>query len=1414
MKVHRRPGSIVKTFLAAVALAALCLGCKNPLVSVARSLRAEASSPAISLTRGSTTITSGDVVDFGSVSTNGYRDITLTIGNYRGKSALSIDLDKVAYSLGENTEQSTFKVVTVSLGPIQAGGNATLAIRFSPSSISSKSASISIPTNDVNIPLIKLTLTGAGVAGAKEMTSFEIVSPLSAVGVIIDTEVSVAVPNGTDLSKLVASFESTGVSVYVGSNPQISGTTVNDFSNPVVYSVKAADGTSKSFTVTVTAAKNDAKALTAFSFPAYGVAATISGSSISATLPYGSSLSALVPSFSTTGASVSLAGKAQVSGVSANDFSSTLTYLVTAEDGSSREYLVTVTTALNPAKDLSSFSIAVSSSLSVAGVITGTSVAVTVPYGTSLASLVASFETTGASVKIGGVTQVSGTTANDFSKAVTYTVVAVDGTTKAYTVQVSASLSSSRDITSFTITSPSGSSATISNSGADTGSTIKVRIPYPNSAINIVAVFATSGASVATLGSTLSGTTTTILSSPQTYTVAAYDGSTKTYTATVTIDAVVPSLTTGSVSSIGTTTAAAGGAIVHSGGDGLAITDSGICWSTSSAPTTSDGCIHNGSAGSGASSISALTMTGLVPGTKYFVRAWAANSVGTGYGSPSSFWTLLETPSAPTATAIGDSSGSGKLAVSWTAMAGATAYDLYCSTASSAPSSPITSTSATSCQLSGLTDFATHYLWLVSRSASPVASPMSAAATCFPGVHVTGLVLPSTLRLLSGTTDQLTATVSPSNATNQTLTWSSSNTAVAAVSSSGLVTAGNTAGTATITAKAQAPDDSLQASCQVMVPSVTIGAQSGSIYSGFAGTATFAVSTVNVSEGNAGTVSWYANAAGTATASAPTGISAAVSAVSSSAATVTMGIAASAVAGTYYFALTEGDVSSAVTALTVLQPSISLAAQSGSVYSGFAGTATFAASTVNVPAGSAGTIAWYANAAGTTATSAPSGVSAAVSAISASSATVTMSATTAAAAGTYYFTLTEGATSSGVAALTILQPSVSLAAQSGTIGSGTAGTASYATTTANVPSGTSGSVTWYTNAAGTTSTTAPVGVAVSVTSVSNNAATLTMTGSNLSLAGTYYFRLGMGSNLSLATALTITFASYNSTVLTPANLGGGDQLTMIAVPGGTFSRDGGTTNLSTVSSFHMSKYAVTGEQFNYLSGTDPSKFSGVSNNPAECVSFYKAIWFCNKLSLSEGKTPAYTVSGVSFSTLAYGSVPTSENDVWDAATVDTSVNGYRLPTEMEYVWAMLGGLSDTRSGDLVSGINRYGYSKAYAGSQESGSAKASIGNYAWYNSNAGGTTHSVGTKLPNELGLYDLSGNVMSWCWGWSLNSGIGTSVWPSGQLTDWQGASSGNYRCLKAGYWYEGDYRCSPTYQWIDPWSGGDGTGVRLVSR
>lgn len=98
---------------------------------------------------------------------------------------------------------------------------------------------------------------------------------------------------------------------------------------------------------------------------------------------------------------------------------------------------------------------------------------------------------------------------------------------------------------------------------------------------------------------------------------------------------------------------------------------------------------------------------------------------------------------------------------------------------------------------------------------------------------------------------------------------------------------------------------------------VNIAAQSGTIASGTAGSATFGVTTTDIAAGSAGTVAWYGTSAGTGSGSAPTGIEAAASAVASNAATVTMTAGSSAVAGSYYFRVTYASQSSPVATLTV-----------------------------------------------------------------------------------------------------------------------------------------------------------------------------------------------------------------------------------------------------------------------------------------------------------------------------------------------------------------------------------------------------------------------------------------------------------------------------------------------------------------
>jgi len=364
---------------------------------------------------------------------------------------------------------------------------------------------------------------------------------------ITDTNIAATVPADTDVTMLVASFTTTGKTVSVNGVNQLSGVTPNSFVAPLAYVVTAEDGSTQTFTVTVTVLPSSAKQITSFAFlmadnPGLSsdVMATINGPTIAATVPFGTDVTNLIAAFTTTGVAVSVNGTLQTSHVTPNDFTNPVGYVVTAQDNSRQTFTVTVTIAPSTAKEITAFAFLAADNpglpADVIATINGSAIAATVPFGTDVTALVASFTTSGASVSVNGAAQTSGVTPNDFTRSVVYTVTAADGSTRDFTVTVTIAPSSAKAITSFAF-------LTIDNAGlsADviatiSGTAIAATVPNGTDVGSLVATFATTGASVSVNGvAQASGTSANDFSNPVSYVVTAQDGSMQTFTVTVEI---------------------------------------------------------------------------------------------------------------------------------------------------------------------------------------------------------------------------------------------------------------------------------------------------------------------------------------------------------------------------------------------------------------------------------------------------------------------------------------------------------------------------------------------------------------------------------------------------------------------------------------------------------------------------------------------------------------------------------------------------------------------------------------------------------------------------------------------------------------------------------------------------------------
>ena len=215
---------------------------------------------------------------------------------------------------------------------------------------------------------------------------------------------------------------------------------------------------------------------------------------------------------------------------------------------------------------------------------------------------------------------------------------------------------------------------------------------------------------------------------------------------------------------------------------------------------------------------------------------------------------------------------------------------------------------------------------------------------------------------------------------------------------------------------------------------------------------------------------------------------------------------------------------------------------------------------------------------------------------------------------------------------------------------------------------------------------------------------------------------------------------------------------MVYVEGGTFimgatAEQKNTDKLEkpahsvTLSSFYIGKYEVTQSLWKAVMGSNPSHFEG-DNLPVENVSWNDCQTFLRKLNAMTGKN-------------------------------------FRLPTEAEWEFAARGG-----------NRNR-GYQ--YSGSNV-------LSDVAWYADNSGSKTHNVGAKAPNELGIYDMSGNVWEWCQDWKKS-------YSSSPQTNPKGPSSGSSRVYRGGSWILSARGCRvASRDCFTPDYGGIDLGLRLA--
>jgi len=294
----------------------------------------------------------------------------------------------------------------------------------------------------------------------------------------------------------------------------------------------------------------------------------------------------------------------------------------------------------------------------------------------------------------------------------------------------------------------------------------------------------------------------------------------------------------------------------------------------------------------------------------------------------------------------------------------------------------------------------------------------------------------------------------------------------------------------------------------------------------------------------------------------------------------------------------------------------------------------------------------------------------------------------------------------------------------------------------------------------------------------------------------------------------------------------GANADMVYISGGTFTMGAPEDEANkreqespqrqvTLSSFYISKYLVTQKLYQEVMGVNPSYFQGdkvpagvnSDNLPVERVTWYDAVLFCNKWSIRDGLSPAYSIDSTNQDP---NNLSTRATDPKWIVQIISGSNGYRLPTEAQWEYAARAGTTGRWYTGSPVNIEQANYNGLDSHVGDGGSPGEGLNR-----------TTEVGSYPANPWGLYDMYGNVYEFCWDWMWDYAYPSAtefdpdypetypnayeIYPN--PTDPQGLPRGNRKAERGGTYHHSQTEASSTWrERVRPERALDDLGFRVV--